>query len=82
MPAFDYSAPADLYPARNRFRKSPLRYMRFDTVAEALRFAMEELPAEQLNGAIVEVEEERLEAAAIGALYRSADFPLTRSAAA
>lgn len=80
MPAVDYSAPADLYPARNRFRKAPLRYLRFDTVAEALRYAMEETPATQLSGMLIESEEQRFEAAQIGELYRSADYPLPRAA--
>ena len=78
MPAVDFSAPADLYPSRNRSRKSPLRYMRFDTVAEAVRYAMEELPPDQLGGTMIEVDEDRFDAAGIGALYRSADYPLPR----
>ncbi len=80
MPAVDYSAPADLYPARNRFRKSPLRYMRFDTVAEAVRYAIEETPAEQLGGTLIECEEQRYQGEAIGALYRSEAYPLPRAA--
>ena len=81
MPAaVDYSAPADLYPARNRFRKSPLRYMRFDSVAEAVRYAIEETPREQLNGTLIESEEQRYQGEAIDALYKSADYPLPRPA--
>ena len=60
MSLLDYSLPADLYPARNRSRKSPLRYMRFDTVAEAVRFAIEELPPEQLAGTMLEVDESKV----------------------
>ena len=78
MPAVDYSAPADLYPARNRLRKSPLGYMRFDTAAEAVRYAIEELPPAQLGGTVIEVDEARFEADAIGQLYLSTDYPLSR----
>ncbi len=80
MPAVDFAAPADLYPARNRFRKSPLRYMRFDSVAEAVRYAIEETPREQLNGVLIESEEQRYQGEAIDALYKSADYPLPRPA--
>ncbi|MEO8756531.1 MAG: hypothetical protein ABI398_02095 [Devosia sp.] len=82
MPTIDYSAPADLYPARNRFRKSPLGYMRFDTAAEAVRYAIEELPPAQLGGTVIEVDEARFESAAISQLYRSSDYPLSRAAVA
>ena len=39
---FDYNAPADLFLARNR-KRGGVRYRRFETAAEAIRFA-EELP--------------------------------------
>ena len=81
MPAaVNYSAPADLYPARNRFRKSPLRYMRFDSIAEAVRYAIEESPRDQLGGMLIESEEQRFQGEAIDALYKSADYPLPRPA--
>ena len=81
MASFDYSASADLYPGRSRTRKSPLAYLRFDTAAEAVRFAMEELSSAQLVSTLLEVEERRFRAADIDALYRSEAFPLPRAAA-
>ncbi|MEO6395627.1 MAG: hypothetical protein ABIO40_06920 [Devosia sp.] len=81
MSAVNYAAPADLYPSRaHQGRRSALRYRRFDTAAEAVRFAMEELPPEQLNGTLIEIDEDRFDAAGIGQLYRSAEYPLPRIA--
>jgi hypothetical protein len=80
---FDYAAVAELFPARNRKSNRQLMgYRRFDNAAEALRYAMEELPPKLLVGAWLEVEEERFDATAIRRLYDSAAFPLTRRTAA
>jgi hypothetical protein len=76
---FDYEAAADLFPARNRkFNRQFTRYRRFDGAAEALRFAIEELPPQLLVGACLEVEEERFDSKAMRRLYDSAEFPLAR----
>ncbi len=78
---FDYGAVAELFPVRNRkFNLHFTRYRRFDSAAEALRFAMEELPRQLLPGAVLEVDEERLDSNEMRRLYDSADFPLTRQA--
>jgi hypothetical protein len=76
----DYASPAELYPAPAH-RRGALTYHRFDSLAEAVRFASEELTAEQLAGAFIEADEERYDAAAIAGLYRSDGFPLARRAA-
>jgi hypothetical protein len=74
----DYRAPAELFPAPS-FRRGPLSYHRFDTLAEALRYAIEELTPPQLAGAFIEVDEVRYGASEIDALYRAAGYPLVRS---
>lgn len=83
MAEFDYSTEAELFPTRFRkSRRQPIAYRRFEHAAEAIRFAMEELPPEQLIGAYLEVDEERYDGKAIRRLYESADYPMPRRMAA
>jgi hypothetical protein len=80
---FDYEAVAELFSARNRnFNRQLMGYRRFESAAEALRFAIEELPSKSLLGACLEVEEKRFDSDAMRRLYDSAAFPLTRRTAA
>jgi hypothetical protein len=80
--SFDYEAVAELFPARSRkFNRQLARYRRFDRAADALRFAVEELPAPLFLGACLEVEEERFDSNEMRRLYESAEFPLARRAA-
>ncbi len=50
MAAFSYNTAAELFPAAIRKKKrAGFAYRRFGTAAEAVRFAIEELPADSLN---------------------------------
>jgi len=78
MAGFDYNAPAELFPTRSRKGNRPMGYRRFTKAAEAIRFAIEELPPELLIGAHLEVEEERFDSDGIRRLYENANYPLVR----
>jgi hypothetical protein len=78
---FDYEAQAELFPGRNRRAGTrPLKYKRFGHAADAIRFAIEGLPADVLLGAYLEVDEQRYDCSAIRSLYESAEYPLPRRA--
>ena len=82
MAEFDYSTQAELFPSRNRkSRRQPFAYRRFAQAADAIRFAIEELPPELLLAAELKVAEERFNGDGIRRLYESAEYPLARRAA-
>jgi hypothetical protein len=76
---FDYTALAELYPARSwKGGAGRVTYKRFEAAADALRFAIEELPPQFLLGTYLEVEEARFNGHQIRQLYESEDYPLPR----
>jgi hypothetical protein len=90
MAAFDYGTVAELFPTRSeaelfptrhrRLRREPVGYGRFARAADAIRFAIEELPAELLPDACLEVDEEIFDRDGIRRLYDSNEYPLARRA--
>jgi hypothetical protein len=76
---FNFSIEAELFPARTaRHKRSAVRYKRFPHAADAILFAIEELPPALLLGAFLEIDGERYGAEDIRRLYDSRDFPLSR----
>ena len=89
MPTFDYATQAETFDhgteaelfatSPRNSRRQPLGYKRFARAADAIRFAIEELPPQLLLGTCLEVSELRYEGREIRRLYESADYPLTRA---
>jgi len=77
MSGFDYNTEAELFPRQNQ-RRRPVGYRRFARAADAIRFAIEELPPELLLGTCLEVDEQRYDSEAIRRLYEGADYPIAR----
>lgn len=81
LSTFDYAAAAELFGGAGRKGSSKgFVYNRFDSAAEALRFAVEVAPAQTMLGAYLEVDEGRFDLAQIRLLYDSARYPLQRRA--
>jgi hypothetical protein len=73
--AFDYNTPAELFPSK-RTRSARMKYKRFPTAAEAIRFAVETLPQLRTLGAWGD---ERFNSDEIRRLYDDSDYPLDKS---
>jgi hypothetical protein len=79
MTEFDYNCAAELFARRRRLpRRQPFGYKRFTQAAQAIRFAIEELPPECLVGAFLEVDERRYGSDDIRRLYEQPEYPLAR----
>jgi hypothetical protein len=80
---FDFDAPAELFSGKShRVRSRILKYMRFARAADAIRFAIEKLPAEVLLGAHLEVNEKNYDSRGIRRLYDHSEYPFSRLAKA
>lgn len=77
---FDFDAPSELFCAQSVSRHSRITYRRFDSAAQAIRFAVEELTVGALRASTLEVMEVRLRGEQIRALYDSPGYPLKRRA--
>jgi tetratricopeptide (TPR) repeat protein len=89
MAIFDYNTEAELsptesevelFPTRSRRTRQPLGFGRFARAADAIRFAIEELPPQLLLAAQLKVGEKRFGGDGIRRLYESAEYPLARRA--
>jgi hypothetical protein len=90
MTAFNYDIIGELFPTRNdvalfpararRVRRQPIGYGRFARAAYAIRFAIEELPAELLSATCLKVDEQIFDGDEIRRLYDSEGYPLVRRA--
>ena len=91
MAIFDYSSEAELSPTASEVESTPIRlrktrqpigYGRFARAADAIRFAIEELPPELLMAAQLKVADEQFNSDGIRRLYENVEYPLARRAAA
>ena len=92
MAVFDYGTVAELFSARTdaelfpskhrRPSRSPVGFGRFARAADAIRFAIEELPVALRSEACLEVDEQIFDHDGIRRLYESGEYPLTRRAMA
>lgn len=90
MSVFNYDLIAELFPTRDnvtlfpagarRIRRHPIGYGRFARAAYAIRFAIEELPADLLADTCLQVDEQIFDGDGIRRLYESESYPLARPA--
>jgi hypothetical protein len=87
MAIIDYSTEAELSPtasgvelSRHRKMRQPSGFGRFARAADAIRFAIEELPPELLLATQLKVADERFNSEEIRRLYESLEYPLIRRA--
>ena len=88
MTEFNYAGIAELFPTwdnvtlfptgNRQVKRQPSGYGRFAHAAYAIRFAIEELPADLLAGTCMQVDERIFDCESIRQLYDSELYPLTR----
>jgi hypothetical protein len=90
MAILDYSDEAELSPTasdvelyliRRRKMRQPTGFGRFARAADAIRFAIEELPPELLLATQLKVAEKRFSGEEIRQLYECVEYPLIRRVA-
>jgi Arc/MetJ-type ribon-helix-helix transcriptional regulator len=74
---FDYHASAALFAPKNN-RRGQVSYRRFATAADAIQYAIEELPDDNLRQAWIEAGDNRIDGRTMRDLYDSDDYPLQR----
>jgi hypothetical protein len=76
---FNYSAPAELFMAKRKGGpRVRIKYRRFATAAEAIRFIVEVVPAIKPLSAWMQVGDDRFDGDEIRRLYERSDYPLRR----
>jgi len=88
MTVFNYDVVAELFPTMHdvqrfpvgarRARRQPIGYGRFVRAAYAIRFAVEELPAELLSETCLRADEQIFDSDEIRQLYESENYPFVR----
>jgi hypothetical protein len=78
LEADDYFVEAGLFYGKTASRNRNLTFRRFKQAAEAIRFAVEDLPPTILNGCKLEIGEVEYFGRAIRPLYDDHAFPLFR----
>ena len=82
LATFNFGCEAELFSVQTgKAGKRPVKYRRFARAAEAVKFAVEELPPEFFAGVHLEVDERRYNSNDIRRLYESARYPVARRAA-
>jgi hypothetical protein len=80
MNCFNYKASVEFYSRRSSGKKAnSLTFQRFNTAAEAIRFAMEDLPSAAFGGCMLEADGERFGAKELKELYASPRYPFPRN---
>ena len=87
MAAFDYTTEAELFPTggaakllpdKTRRGRQPTGYGRFAHAADAIRFAIEELPPNLLLSSHLKVDEKQFDGDGMRRLYENVEYPLVR----
>jgi len=75
----DYNAPAELYTGRNEVAGREGRYQKFPSLAEAVRYTIEDLSVDLQQSSVLDAERVRYEGDAIRGLYFAEGYPLRRA---